>query len=56
MPGGGISVGESGEEVAAFDTRKLLGLSFCVVLIAATWFALKVSGRRRKDATAVIES
>ncbi len=56
MPGGGTTTTASGEQVAAFDKRKLLGLSFFVVLIAATWFALKVSGRRRKDATAVIES
>lgn len=56
MPGGGTSIGESGQQVAGFDARKLLGLSFFVVLIAATWFALKISGRRRKDATAVIES
>ncbi len=56
MPGGATSIDESGQQVTGFDPRKLLGLSFFVVLVAATWFALKVSGRRRKDATAVIES
>lgn len=55
MPGGRVSTDESGEQVIGFDPRKLLGLSFFVVLIAAAWFALRVGGRRRDDPTAVIE-
>ncbi|MEO3427551.1 extracellular solute-binding protein [Pelagibius sp. CAU 1746] len=56
LPGGGTSIDDDGQQTADFDARKLLGLSFFLVLIAATWFAIKVSGRRRKEATAVIES
>jgi len=55
MPGGRISTDASGQQVVGFDIRKLLGLSFFAVLIGAAWFALRVSGRRRGEQTAVIE-
>ena len=54
-PGGSTTVNESGEQVAGFDKRKLLGLSFFAVLLGSLWFALRASGRRRDERTAVIE-
>ena len=50
------TVDGSGEQTASFDPRKLLGLSFFVVLLLAAWFSLRVGGSRRNDPTAVIES
>lgn len=55
-PGGGTSTNSEGQQVADFDKRKLLGLSFFAILILAAWFALRVGGRKRNDPTAVIES
>ena len=52
---GGITDAE-GQRVASFDWRRLLGLSFFAVLLAAAWSALRVGGRRRNDPTAVIET
>ena len=56
MPNTREGRGADGEEMAAFDMRKLFGLSFFVVLIAAAWFAFRVAGRRRDERVAVIDS
>jgi len=40
----------------AFDGRRLFGLGFFAFLALAVWFALRVSGLRREERVAVIES
>ncbi len=41
---------------AAFDTRRLFGVGFFAILVVAVWFALRISGLRREERVAVIES
>ena len=44
------------ESEPAFDTRRLFGVGFFAILILAVWFALRISGLRREERVAVIES
>ena len=41
---------------AAFDARRLFGLGLFALLGLAVWFALRISGLRREERVAVIES
>ena len=40
----------------AFDTRRLFGLGFFGLLALGVWFAVRISGLRREERVAVIES
>ena len=44
---------EEGE--AAFDWRKLLGLSFMAFLLLSAWAAFRIGSKRRDERVAVIE-
>ena len=45
-----------GDARPAFDGRRLFGLGLFALLGLAVWFALRISGLRREERVAVIES
>ena len=56
LPNTGGLTDAAGRQIAGFDWRRLLGLSFLAVLLAAAWSAFRAGGHRRDDPTAAIES